>query len=266
MSTRRAQLILLATAALVAGASLSQAPAAPAVQRRRERERRTTASSRGGGLASSRRETDFMRSAIAGGVAAAAATVAFHPIDTVKTVLQGGGGRAAVGALGVRGLYRGVVPAAASMMPACAVRMGSYEVLKQLMLTRSGLPLPPSALVALSSALSVVASCTVRCPLDMIKTQVRAPSRAHPHTTVARATRRHAHATRAITPTHAIPPEATPRERRSRPARPPPRRQRCVRRGAAAVSQRSLGCTRGPGSRSLETFHSSLSICCFTSN
>ena len=64
--------------------------------------------------------------------------MAFHPLDTVKTVLQRGGasGTAAmrVRALGAAGLYRGVLPAAFSMMPACAVRMGAYEVLKSTLL------------------------------------------------------------------------------------------------------------------------------------
>jgi hypothetical protein len=59
---------------------------------------------------------EFMRAAVSGGVAAAAATVALHPVDTIKTVLQQGG------TVRLRGLYRGVVPAALSMMPACAVR------------------------------------------------------------------------------------------------------------------------------------------------
>lgn len=117
------------------------------------------------------RDTDFVRSAAAGGVAACAATVTFHPVDTVKTVLQGGGGGAsrggvaAVRALGFRGLYRGVVPAAFSMMPACAVRMGAYEALKGVLLQRETGRLSPGAVVFLASALSVVVSCSVRSPL-----------------------------------------------------------------------------------------------------
>eukprot|EP01050_Picozoa_sp_SAG11_P019333 SAG11_NODE_3062_length_2717_cov_3.550420_2_plen_50_part_00 len=47
------------------------------------------------------RDTSFARSAAAGVMAAGAATVVFHPLDTVKTVLQqqqsgGGALRAAV--------------------------------------------------------------------------------------------------------------------------------------------------------------------------
>jgi len=111
----------------------------------------------------------FGRAAISGGVAAAAATVALHPVDTIKTVLQQGG------KVQLRGLYRGVVPAALSMMPACAVRMGAYETFKtQLLLTRPyPALLPTPTLIALSSALSVVVSAIVRSPLDMIKTQVQ---------------------------------------------------------------------------------------------
>ena len=87
------------------------------------------AGSSSGGVSRQRlkqRDTSFVRSAAAGGAAAAAATVAFHPLDTVKVVLQGGAGFAALRGLGARGLYRGVLPAAFSMMPACAVRMGAY--------------------------------------------------------------------------------------------------------------------------------------------
>ena len=119
------------------------------------------------------RDTGFLRSAAAGGVAAAAATVTFHPVDTMKTVLQGGAGLAAVRALGAKGLYRGVLPAAFSMMPACAVRMGAYEVLKGVMLDHAPGAVPPSVSVFLASACSVVASVSVRAPLDMIKTKVQ---------------------------------------------------------------------------------------------
>ena len=137
----------------------------------------------------------FGRSAAAGGAAACAATVALHPVDTVKTLLQQAatngavgvaGMRAAVGQVGARGLYRGVLPAALSMMPACAVRMGAYESSKKWLqrqhddTSERGSPLnffrvcPPSALVAMASALSVCVSATVRAPLDMVKTQVQA--------------------------------------------------------------------------------------------
>lgn len=112
---------------------------------------------------------EFMRAAVSGGVAAAAATVALHPVDTIKTVLQQGG------TVRLGGLYRGVVPAALSMMPACAVRMGAYETFKSQLLLARPYPalLTASGLVALSSALSVVVSAVVRSPLDMIKTQVQ---------------------------------------------------------------------------------------------
>lgn len=126
-----------------------------------------------------RRDTDFAKSAVAGGVAAAAATVVFHPVDTVKTVLQQGGvggvtGVAAVRAIGKRGLYRGVLPAAFSMLPACAVRMGSYEAMKSALLQHAPPSLSPGVLIFAASALSVVASASVRAPLDMIKTRVQA--------------------------------------------------------------------------------------------
>ena len=124
------------------------------------------------------RDTNFIHSAVAGAAAACAATVVFHPIDTVKTILQRDVASTATQVLrnsGARGLYIGVVPAGVSMAAACAVRMGAYEVLKEQLLGNNTLPLPssPSARVALASGCSVVVSALVRSPLDMIKTQMQ---------------------------------------------------------------------------------------------
>lgn len=129
-----------------------------------------------------RRNTTFVRSMWAGAAAACGATLTFHPLDTVKTVLQreGGQGRGlyfkTVRGLRLRGLYRGVMPAAFSMATACAVRMGSYEVAKEALLAGSlGPQIPPGAVsIALASALSVLVSALVRSPLDMVKTQLQA--------------------------------------------------------------------------------------------
>merc|ERR1740133_791072 len=123
------------------------------------------------------RDTSFLRSAVAGGAAACVATVTFHPVDTVKTMLQqqGASGLAGLrrsGQLSARVLYRGLGPAAFSMMPACAARMASYEALKAALL-RAAPTLPQGPLVVLASALSVVASGVVRSPLDMVKVQLR---------------------------------------------------------------------------------------------
>ena len=158
-SMRRLRIILLQHVAVIAAAS--RAPAATESTRRD----------------SMRRDSSFLRSAAAGGVAGASATVAFHPVDTAKTVLQRstqGGGGPALRSLGVGGFYRGVLPAAFSMMPACAVRMGVYETFKKNLLQRAPEDVPPGALIFCASALSVVVSCAVRSPLDMIKTQVQA--------------------------------------------------------------------------------------------
>ena len=121
--------------------------------------------------ASQQRGSSFARSALAGAVAAGSATVVFHPVDTVKTILQQHGSSAAGlrrSQLSARALYRGVGPAAFSMMPACAARMASYEALKAALL-RAAPHLPQGPLVFLASALSVVASGVVRSPLDMVK-------------------------------------------------------------------------------------------------
>jgi hypothetical protein len=132
------------------------------------------------------RDTNFTRSAIAGGAAACAATVVFHPIDTIKTVLQRGGTIKTTSSVssqiiqnlgGFRGLYIGVLPAAVSMAAACAVRMGAYEVIKSTLLPEDTstrpIPLPPSSLVAMASGSSVIVSALIRSPLDMVKTQMQ---------------------------------------------------------------------------------------------
>ena len=126
-----------------------------------------------------RRNSNFVVSAASGGFAAGAATVVFHPVDTAKTLLQRGTRFGALRSLGARGLYRGVMPAAASMVPACAVRMGAYEGFKRVLLQYEQEILSPGALIFLASALSVVVSCSVRSPLDMIKTQVQGGSAAN---------------------------------------------------------------------------------------
>ena len=126
------------------------------------------------------RETSFVRSAAAGAAAAGAATLVFHPIDTVKTVLQHSASArlfpsstTAISLSRIGGLYRGVFPATLSMAPACAARMGVYEVIKAPLLEYERLGVPPTALIALASAISVVASAMVRAPLDMVKTRMQ---------------------------------------------------------------------------------------------
>ena len=132
-----------------------------------------------------RRETTFVRSMAAGATAACSATVVFHPLDTAKTVLQHGNGGAGAHSLllitlrklGLRGLYRGVMPAAFSMAPACAVRMGTYETCKDRLLARPPIAgMAPGVSIATASALSVVMSALVRSPLDMVKTQLQTGS------------------------------------------------------------------------------------------
>jgi hypothetical protein len=139
------------------------------------------------------RDTSFTRSALAGVAAAGSATAVFHPVDTVKTILQNGIPRAAVASGtpavsvafrlvgGVPGLYRGVLPAVLSMGPACGVRMGSYEVLKARLLGSDHVGsyhLPTATLIATASGTSVVVSALVRSPLDLVKTQMQAGSAA----------------------------------------------------------------------------------------
>ena len=158
---------------LFASSTAARSPAAtPSANRVADSRRRRSAPCQP--AVSLSRDTSFLRSAVAGGAAACVATVIFHPVDTVKTMLQQ---QSAAGLrrsqLSARVLYRGVGPAAFSMMPACAARMASYEALKASLL-RAAPQLPQGPLVVLASALSVVASGVVRSPLDMVKVQLQA--------------------------------------------------------------------------------------------
>ena len=163
---------LCACVVLLGSSTAVARSAAPSASRAADSRRRSKAAPCQPAVSLSR-DTSFLRSAVAGGAAACVATVTFHPVDTVKTMLQqqGASGLAGLrrsGQLSARVLYRGVGPAAFSMMPACAARMASYEALKAALL-RAAPTLPQGPLVVLASALSVVASGVVRSPLDMVK-------------------------------------------------------------------------------------------------
>jgi len=169
---------LCACVVLLGSSTAVARSAAPSASRAADSRRRSKAAPCQPAAVSLSRDTSFLRSAVAGGAAACVATVTFHPVDTVKTMLQqqGASGLAGLrrsGQLSARVLYRGVGPAAFSMMPACAARMASYEALKAALL-RAAPTLPQGPLVVLASALSVVASGVVRSPLDMVKVQLQA--------------------------------------------------------------------------------------------
>lgn len=126
-------------------------------------------------LEDSKPDVPFLHAALGGGLAACTAAVVFHPLDTVKTLLQCGAGYAEVCALGLEGLYRGVLPSGLSAMPGCAARMGSYEILKRIFLRARFLRgMSPSTLIFLASACSVIPMCIVRAPLDLVKTCMQA--------------------------------------------------------------------------------------------
>jgi len=134
-------------------------------------------------LSASQPPRTLLGSAFAGACAAGAATIPFYPVDTVKTVLQSQTASSSsadprlwrtLSSFRLRGLYVGLVPAATAMAAGCSVRMGSYEVFKQRLPQLPVIGSSPGTVVFLSSVLSVVASATVRVPLDLLKTQVQA--------------------------------------------------------------------------------------------
>mmetsp|Transcript_380 Transcript_380/g.589 ORF Transcript_380/g.589 Transcript_380/m.589 type:complete len:96 (-) Transcript_380:2217-2504(-) len=78
------------------------------------------------------RHTPFLTSLIAGGMAGTTVDLALFPIDTLKTRLQSPQGFVAAG--GFRGVYRGIMAAAAGSSPGAALFFGTYETMKPFMI------------------------------------------------------------------------------------------------------------------------------------
>lgn len=112
---------------------------------------------------------------LSGGLAAGGVRAALLPLDTVKTRLQAGsaaGGRAALFAGGVRGMYRGVVPGLAGIVPAAALYMATFQGAKTAICGR----LPRrmrSAGVALAAGVADFAACLVRVPCERLKQRLQ---------------------------------------------------------------------------------------------
>ena len=122
------------------------------------------------------RHTPFITSLIAGGLAGTSVDVALFPIDTLKTRLQSPHGFLAAG--GFRGVYRGIVAAAAGSSPGAALFFGTYETMKPIIGKWQDGYLGPSmsspALTHMTSAsIGEAAACLVRVPTEVLKSKMQ---------------------------------------------------------------------------------------------
>lgn len=117
---------------------------------------------------------------LSGGLAAGLVRASLQPLDTCKTRLQAARGLSGAGgpvasmllAGGVPGLYKGVVPGVAGIVPAAAVYMLTFQTLK----SRLGRQFPRrrnDAVVAVSAALGDVAASLVRVPCEVLKQRLQ---------------------------------------------------------------------------------------------
>jgi len=126
--------------------------------------------------ASEERHTPFLTSLVAGGLAGTTVDLALFPIDTLKTRLQSPHGFLAAG--GFRGVYRGVVAAAAGSSPGAALFFGTYETMKPVISNLQTQYLGESssspALTHMTAAsIGEAAACLVRVPTEVIKSKMQ---------------------------------------------------------------------------------------------
>ena len=130
-------------------------------------------SSKGGG----ERHTPFVTSLIAGGLAGTTVDLALFPIDTLKTRLQSPHGFMASG--GFRGVYRGVMAAAAGSSPGAALFFGTYETMKpiiakqQQQLRGSDDSYSPALTHMIAASIGEAAACLVRVPTEVVKSKMQ---------------------------------------------------------------------------------------------
>lgn len=112
---------------------------------------------------------------LSGGLAAGGVRAALLPLDTVKTRLQAGlraGHLRAPLLRGARGLYRGVVPGIAGIVPAAALYMAAFQTAKGAICDR----LPRrfrSVGVAMAAGLADLAASLVRVPCERLKQRLQ---------------------------------------------------------------------------------------------
>ncbi|VVB02243.1 unnamed protein product [Arabis nemorensis] len=121
---------------------------------------------------------DVLKSALAGGLASALSTSLLHPIDTIKTRVQASTLSfpeviAKLPEIGVRGVYRGSVPAILGQFSSHGLRTGIFEASK-LVLINFAPNLPEIQVQSIASFCSTLLGTAVRIPCEVLKQRLQA--------------------------------------------------------------------------------------------
>ncbi|XP_068314797.1 uncharacterized protein [Pyrus communis] len=119
-----------------------------------------------------------LRSALAGGLACALSTSLMHPVDTIKTRVQASTLSfpeiiSKLPQIGVRGLYRGSIPAILGQFSSHGLRTGIFEASKLVLINVSP-TLPDIQVQSLASFCSTFLGTAVRIPCEVLKQRCQA--------------------------------------------------------------------------------------------
>ncbi|XP_031380064.1 mitochondrial substrate carrier family protein C [Punica granatum] len=119
-----------------------------------------------------------LRSALAGGLSCALSTSLMHPIDTIKTRVQASTLSfpeiiAKLPEIGVRGVYRGSIPAIIGQFSSHGLRTGFFEATK-LVLINFAPTIPDFQVQSVASFCSTVLGTAVRIPCEVLKQRLQA--------------------------------------------------------------------------------------------
>ncbi|KAL9227124.1 hypothetical protein vseg_002857 [Gypsophila vaccaria] len=121
---------------------------------------------------------DVLKSALAGGLASGLSTSLLHPIDTIKLRVQTSTLSfpeviSRVPQIGVRGLYRGSLPAILGQFTSHGLRTGIFEATK-LVLINVAPTLPEIQVQSLASFCSTLLGTATRIPCEVLKQRLQA--------------------------------------------------------------------------------------------
>ncbi|KAL1211150.1 putative S-adenosylmethionine carrier 2 [Cardamine amara subsp. amara] len=121
---------------------------------------------------------DVLKSALAGGLASALSTSLMHPIDTIKTRVQASTLSfpeviAKLPEIGVRGVYKGSIPAILGQFSSHGLRTGIFEASK-LVLINFAPNLPEIQVQSIASFCSTLLGTAVRIPCEVLKQRLQA--------------------------------------------------------------------------------------------
>ncbi|PON58533.1 Mitochondrial carrier protein [Parasponia andersonii] len=119
-----------------------------------------------------------LKSALAGGLSCALSCSLLHPVDTIKTRVQASTMSfpeiiSKLPQIGVRGLYRGSIPAILGQFSSHGLRTGIFEASK-LVLINVAPTLPELQVQSLASFCSTVLGTAVRIPCEVLKQRLQA--------------------------------------------------------------------------------------------